>query len=87
MSLSLFEYIIQAKMKTVLLPFKNSMMKKILFVFAIAALLLSCKKDKCWIYTDCAGNDIGTGCGSENDAKDFCAANGTPSCPVTYRKQ
>jgi Prokaryotic membrane lipoprotein lipid attachment site len=66
---------------------KNISMKKIFFVFVLAALLSSCAKDKCWIYTDCAGNDIGTSCGSENDAKDYCAANGTASCPVTYRKQ
>jgi hypothetical protein len=64
-------------------------MKKIFFVFAVIALVTttSCNKNKCWIISDCIGNDTGNRCGSENDIQTFCASQSTPGCTWTYRKQ
>jgi len=63
-------------------------MKKIIVVVAVLALWCSCKKNStCWIYVDCAGNDIGTVCSSESEVKAYCASHSTASCTMTYRKQ
>ena len=62
-------------------------MKKLLFVFAIIALLSSCKKNKCYILSDCLGNDTGSYCGTKKEVQDYCAAHSPAGCTWTYRLQ
>jgi hypothetical protein len=58
------------------------------FVLFAVALLSSCSKDrKCWIVSDCLGNDTGSYCGSENEVKKFCDENETPGCEWSYRPE
>jgi len=62
-------------------------MKKIVLLFFLAIILVSCSKNKCWILSDCIGNDIQSYCGSERDVKAQCASIGTPTCPCSYRQR
>ncbi|MBK9486176.1 MAG: hypothetical protein IPO01_13535 [Chitinophagaceae bacterium] len=64
-------------------------MKKILFVFALLTLVstTSCNKNKCWVISDCLGNDLENYCGSEDDIQSYCASHSTAGCNWTYRKQ
>ncbi len=63
-------------------------MKKIFFLFALATLIstTSCDKNKCWIISDCIGNDLEKRCGSESDIQTYCASQSSPGCAWTYRK-
>ena len=64
-------------------------MKKIILIFAVTALLSSCKKDSlgCWTYIDCLGNDLNTVCNmSEGDVQSYCAAHSTAGCTMSYKR-
>ena len=61
-------------------------MKKIFFALIVITLLNSCTRE-CWVYVDCLGNDIGKTCGSEKEVQEYCAANSTPTCKMTYRSE
>ena len=62
-------------------------MKKFIFIMFAVVLLSSCKKEKEWIVIDCLGNAISSYRGSENEVKELCRQNSTPTCTWSYRQQ
>lgn len=64
-------------------------MKRIIFLFALVTLVstTSCDKNKCWIISDCIGNDLEKHCGSESDIQTYCASNSPAGCAWTYRSE
>lgn len=69
------------------LKVKFDFMKKILLLIVLIASLSACKKNKCYIISDCVGNDLQNMCGSEDDVRSFCANNSPAGCTWTYRAQ
>ena len=59
----------------------------IILLFGMGFSSSSCTNKKCWIFSDCLGNDVTSLCQmTESEAADYAQSHGSAGCTWSYRE-